>query len=122
MLLKELRGLVDRVYKIAYGSTLMTEIKLEKSVYSGVPNLLGNKVLEKVMHSEFYKLGPVIFDESDKVFPNQTQSTLTEADILDSFQRIGIETPFDMPLCDFVSPLESIGNGGTGSTDMGDVN
>ena len=27
-----------------------------------------------------------------------------------------------MPLCDFVSPLESIGNGGTGSTDMGDVN
>ena len=26
-----------------------------------------------------------------------------------------------MPLCDFVAPLESIGNGGIGSTDMGDV-
>ena len=40
---------------------------------------------------------------------------------MDSFQRIGIDTPLDMSLCDFVAPLESIGNGGIGSTDMGDV-
>ena len=121
MLLKELKGLVDRVYKIAYGSALMTETKVEKSVYSGVSNLLGNKVLEQVMQSEFDKLGPVIFDDSDKLFANKIRSTLTEADIIDSFQRIGIEAPLDMPLCDFVAPLESIGNGGIGSTDMGDV-
>jgi aminobenzoyl-glutamate utilization protein B len=119
--LKELRGLVDRVYKIADGAALMTETKVEKNVYSGVSNLLGNKTLEQVMQSEFDKLGPVIFDESDKVFATQIRSTLTEADILDSFQRIGIEAPLDMPLCDFVAPLESIGNGGIGSTDMGDV-
>ena len=57
--LKELRGLVDRVYKIADGAALMTETKVEKSVYSGVSNLLGNKILEKVMQSEFDKLGPL---------------------------------------------------------------
>ena len=119
--LKELRGLVDRVYKIADGAALMTETKVEKNVYSGVSNLLGNKTLEQVMQSEFDKLGPVIFDESDRVFATQIRSTLTEADILDSFQRIGIEAPLNMPLCDFVAPLESIVNGGIGSTDMGDV-
>ena len=62
-------------------------------VNSGVSNLLGNKTLEQVMQNEFDKLGPVIFDESDKVFATQIRSTLTEADILDSFQRIGIEAP-----------------------------
>ena len=119
--LKELRGLVDRVYKIADGAALMTETKVEKNVYSGVSNLLGNKTLEEVMQSEFDKLGPVIFDENDKVFANEIRSTLTEADILDSFQRIGIDAPLDMPLCDFVAPLDSLGNGGIGSTDVGDV-
>ena len=119
--LKELRGLVDRVYKIADGAALMTETKVEKNVYSGVSNLLGNKTLEQVMQSEFDKLGPVIFDENDKVFANEIRSTLTEADILDSFQRIGILAPLDMPLCDFVAPLDSLGNGGIGSTDVGDV-
>jgi aminobenzoyl-glutamate utilization protein B len=119
--LKELRGLVDRVYKIADGAALMTETKVEKNVYSGVSNLLGNKTLEQVMQNEFEKLGPVIFDENDKVFANQIRSTLTEADILESFQRIGIEAPLDMPLCNFVAPLECIGNGRTGSTDIGDV-
>ena len=119
--LKELRGLVDRVYKIADGAALMTETKVEKNVYSGVSNLLGNKTLEQVMQSEFDKLGPVIFDENDKVFANEIRSTLTEADILDSFQRIGIDAPLDMPLCDFVAPLDSLGNGGIGSTDVGDV-
>ena len=117
----ELRGLVDRVYKIADGAALMTETKVEKNVYSGVSNLLGNKTLEEVMQSEFDKLGPVIFDENDKVFANEIRSTLTEADILDSFQRIGIDAPLDMPLCDFVAPLDSVGNGGIGSTDVGDV-
>ena len=117
----ELRGLVDRVYKIADGAALMTETKVEKNVYSGVSNLLGNKTLEQVMQSEFDKLGPVIFDENDKVFANEIRSTLTEADILDSFQRIGIDTPLDMSLCDFVAPLDSVGSGGIGSTDVGDV-
>jgi aminobenzoyl-glutamate utilization protein B len=119
--LVQLRSLVDRVYKIADGAALMTETVVEKNVYTGVSNLLGNKPLEEIMQNEFDKLGPVLFDANDRVFANEIRSTLTQADILDSFQRIGLRTPLDMPLCNFVAPLETVGNGGIGSTDVGDV-
>ena len=99
----------------------MTETRVEKIVYSGVSNLLGNRVLEEIMQKEFDKIGPVIFDDTDIIFANQIRTTLIQADILDSFQRIGINTPLDMSLCDFVAPLNNIGGGGIGSTDVGDV-
>ena len=117
----ELRGLVERVYKIADGAALMTETSVEKNVYSGVSNLLGNEPLEDLMQDEFEKLGPVIFDKDDKDFANKIRSTLNESDILDSFQRIGMKAPLDMPLCDFVASLNNESSGGIGSTDVGDV-
>ena len=119
--LMELRSLVKRVYKIADGAALMTETKVEKKVYSGVSNLLGNEPLEKIMQNEWDKLGPVIFDKNDIDFANKIRSTFTETEILDSFQRIGIKAPLDLPLCNFVAPLNSSNNGGIGSTDVGDV-
>ncbi len=117
----ELKSLVDRVYKIADGAALMTETTVEKRVYSGVSNLLGNRPLEEIMQNEWEKLGPVKFDENDIKFANKIRSTFTENDILDSFQRIGIKAPLDLPLCNFVAPLDSPNNGGIGSTDVGDV-
>ena len=99
----------------------MTETTVEKKVYSGVSNLLGNEPLEKIMQTEWDKLGPVKFDKNDIEFANKIRSTFTETEILDSFQRIGIRAPLDLPLCDFVAPLESTSNGGIGSTDVGDV-
>ena len=119
--LTELRSLVERVYKISDGAALMTETSVEKKVYSGVSNLLGNEPLEQIMQNEFEKIGPVVFDKKDKEFANKIRSTLTESDILDSFQRIGIKAPLDMPLCDFVAPLNNVSSGGIGSTDVGDV-
>ena len=73
------------------------------------------------MQNEFEKLGPVKFDQIDKDFADKIRSTLTESDILDSFKRIGMEAPLNMPLCDFVAPLNYFSNGGIGSTDIGDV-
>ena len=119
--LTELRSLVDRVFKIADGAALMTETTVEKKVYSGVSNLLGNEPLEKIMQNEWDKLGPVKFDENDVRFADKIRSTFTETEIIDSFQRIGIKAPLDLPLCDFVAPLDSSTNGGIGSTDVGDV-
>ena len=119
--LKELHSLVDRVYKIADGAALMTETTVEKKVYSGVSNLLGNEPLEKMMQNEWDRLGPVKFDKYDKDFAHKIRSTFSETEILDSFQRIGIKAPLDLPLCDFVAPLDSTNNGGIGSTDVGDV-
>ena len=83
--------------------------------------MLGNKVLEEIMQLEFEKLGPVIFDKKDFKFANDIRSTFTKDDIKSSFQRIGIETPVNMCLCDFIAPLNSKGDGGIGSTDVGDV-
>ena len=61
------------------------------------------------------------FEADDASFANDIRKTLTKDDIIASFQRIGLETPEDLPLCDFVAPLDRINRGGEGSTDVGDV-
>ena len=39
-----------------------------------------------------------------------------------SFRRCGMPAPEgDLPLCDFVAPLDVVGEGGDGSTDVGDT-
>ena len=118
--LSTLRDLVGRVNKIAEGAALMTGTTVESSIYSGVSNLVGNLPLEKVMQQEFEKLGPVQFDQNDAVFANEIRGTLTEDDIAASFQRIGFETPESLALCDFVAPLERVGEGGEGSSEVGE--
>ncbi len=73
------------------------------------------------MQNEFDKLGPVPFDKDDEIFANDIRKSLTAEDIAASFQRAGRETPQDLPLCNFVAPLERPSIGGEGSTDVGDV-
>ena len=73
------------------------------------------------MQEEFEKLGPVKFDENDISFANKIRSTFTKEEILSSFKRIGLKTPLEMSLCDFVAPLEYKSDEGVGSTDVGDV-
>jgi len=119
--LETLRDLIDRVNKIAEGAALMTGTIVQSRVYSGVSNLVGNRPLEQAMQQEFDKLGPVLFDDDDAAFANQIRETLTKDDISASFQRIGLDTPENLPLCDFVAPLDRVGKGGEGSTDVGDV-
>ena len=116
-----LRDLVARVKDIAKGAALMTGTTMEAKVYSGVSNLVGNAPLEQAMQVEFDKLGPVMFDNQDAAFADEIRKTLTADDIAASFQRAGRETPPDLPLCDFVAPLERPSIGGEGSTDVGDV-
>ena len=116
-----LRDLVARVRSIADGAALMTGTGVEVKVYSGVSNLVGNRPLEEMMQREFDKLGPVPFDADDSGFANEIRQTLTKDDIAASFQRVGRETPADLPLCDFVAPLDRTSSGGEGSTDVGDV-
>ena len=99
----------------------MTGTTMEEKVYSGVSNLVGNGPLEKAMQVEFDKLGPVVFDSEDTAFAEAIRETLTEDDIAASFQRAGRQTPPDLPLCDFVAPLERSSTGSDGSTDVGDV-
>jgi aminobenzoyl-glutamate utilization protein B len=117
-----LRSLIERVKKIAEGASLMTETRMESRVFTGVSNLIGNRPLEEAMQAELERLGPVEFDEADRAFAREIQKTLTPDDIAVSFRRCGMPPPEgDLPLCDFVAPLDLEGNGGQGSTDVGDV-
>ena len=117
-----LRALIERVRKIADGAALMTETRVESKVYTGVSNLLGNRPLEEAMQVEMDRLGPVEFDEADRAFAREIQKTLTEDDIAVSFKRSGMPPPADgLALCDFVAPLDLVGEGGEGSTDVGDT-
>ena len=116
-----LRELIARVHDIAEGAALMTGTTVKTKVYSGVSNLVGNLPLEQAMQTEFDKLGPVPFEKEDEVFAEEIRKTLTTEDIDASFQRAGRKTPPDLPLCDFVAPLDRPSDGGEGSTDVGDV-
>jgi aminobenzoyl-glutamate utilization protein B len=116
-----LRALVARVRKVAEGAALMTETRVETEVFSGVSNLLGNRPLEEAMQRAFDALGPVQFDADDVAFAREIRKTLSDDDIAATFRRIGMEPDYDLPLCDFVAPLDRQRKGGEGSTDVGDV-
>lgn len=117
-----MRSLLERVKKIAEGAALMTETTVESRVFTGVSNLLGNRPLEEAMQDELEHLGPVEFDDNDRAFAREIQKTLTDEDIAVSFRRCGMPPPDkELPLCDFVAPLDLKGEGGEGSTDVGDA-
>lgn len=117
-----MRSLLERVKKIADGAALMTETTVNAKVFTGVSNLLGNRPLEEAMQAELERLGPVAFDADDAAFAREIQKTLTAEDIAVSFRRCGMAPPEgEMPLCDFIAPLDLPGAGGEGSTDVGDA-
>ena len=119
--LPTLQSLVRRVRAIAEGAALMTETRVEARVFSGVSNLLGNRPLEEAMQRQIERLGPVPFDAADEAFAREIQKTLTPDDIAAAFRRIGMKPTPGAALCDFVAPLDRQGEGGEGSTDVGDV-
>jgi aminobenzoyl-glutamate utilization protein B len=112
--------LVGRVNKIAQGAALMTETKVEMKIVSAVSNILPNTPLEQALHGIMEELGPPHFDETDKNFARQIQSTLTDKDIETVYYSIGMD-PSDRPLADFIVPLDARRNPQIGSTDVGDV-
>ncbi len=116
-----LRELIARVDKIAEGAALMTETRVERRVVSGVSNLIGNRPLEEAMQVSFERLGPPVFDAADRDYAEAIRKTLTPDHIAASFRRIGMATRPDLPLADFIAPLERVSIGGEGSTDVGDV-
>lgn len=119
--LKDLNGLVDRVRKIAEGAALMTETRVESRVVSAVSDLLGNRVLDEAMQANIERLGPVDFDAADRPFAEAIRATLTADHIADTFRQIGRAVEPDLPLCDFVVPLDAAAEASMGSTDVGDV-
>jgi aminobenzoyl-glutamate utilization protein B len=119
--LSGLRELVARVRKIADGAALMTETTVQTKVISAVSNLVGNTPLEKALYDNMARLGAPPFDDADRAFAKKIRATLTEADIAADFRRHGVPVDYDKPLADDTVPLTAKGEGGVGSTDVGDV-
>ncbi len=119
--LTQLNPLIARVRKIAEGAAMMTETRVETRVVSAVSNLMGNTPLEKLMNDNFQRLGPPEFDDADKALAAKFQATLTKEDISAAHRRHGLKVEPGKVLCDKVVSLEVSGNGGVGSTDVGDV-
>ena len=117
----ELREMIARVNKIADGAALMTETRVESKMVTAVSNLIGNRPLEEVMQANLERLGPPQFDETDRTFAREIRKTYTKSDITNTFMRMGMEPDYELPLCDFVAPLDRESRGGEGSTDVGDV-
>jgi aminobenzoyl-glutamate utilization protein B len=117
----ELLPLVERVRKIAQGAALMTGTRVEERVLGGDSNLLGNRPLEHVMQHVLERLGPPDFDDEDHAIAAMFQATMDPEDIATQYRRIGQEPRYDKVLCDFIVPAGAKGEGGSGSTDVGDV-
>lgn len=115
-----LRGMVARVKKIMEGAALMTETTVEVVISSGMSNLVGNDVLERVMQANLERLGPPGFDAADRATAQRFRDTLSKEDISEAYAIFGLK-PGDVPLADAVLPLDAHGEGGLGSTDVGDV-
>ena len=119
--LPELWPLIERVKKVAEGAAMMTETKVAVEVVSAVSNLLGNTPLEQAMYRAFERLGPPQFDDADRDYARQIQTTLSAEDITSAFRRVGAKPDLTKPLCDAIVPLDAKGAPMMGSTDVGDV-
>lgn len=116
-----LSSLVERVRRIADGAALMSGTTVTSRVFSAVSNLTENLPLSRAMQAEFEALGPVPFDAEDAAFATAIRESLSREDIADTFKRLAMKPDYDLPLCDFIAPLERPFMGGMGSTDVGDV-
>ena len=116
-----LSSLVERVRAIADGAAQMSGTKVTSRVFSAVSNLTENRPLSQAMQAEFEALGPVPFDAEDAAFATAIRDSLSREDIADTFERLAMKPDYDMPLCDFIAPLDRPFMGGMGSTDVGDV-
>ncbi|WP_428534115.1 M20 family metallopeptidase [Rhodopila sp.] len=119
--LPELSVLIGRVRKIADGAALMTETKVTAEVVSAVSNLLANTPLERAMQDNLDRIGAPPFDDADRAAAAEFQATLTEEDIAAAYRRAGMAVKPGTALCDEIVPADARGNGGVGSTDVGDV-
>lgn len=114
-------ALLERVKNVARGAALMTETEVDTHVLSAVSNLLPNPPLEQAMHDVMQRLGPPEWDEDDKAFARQIQTTLSPEDLANAYTRVGVTPKPDTPLHDSIVPMDTKRKPMVGSTDVGDV-
>jgi len=116
----EIQVLIERIKKIAEGAALMSETQVRSQMVCAMNSLLGNRVLEDIMHKNFDMLGPPPFDDRDREFAKRIQDTLTRQHIDAAWGMFGL-APNTSALCDRIVGFGPNGKQMLGSTDVGDV-
>ena len=119
--LPTMQALLERVKNVARGAAMMTETEVDIHVLSAVSNLLANEPLERAMHETMLRLGPPAWDEADRAFARDIQSTLAPEDLSTAYRRVGVKPKPNTPLHDEIVPLDAKRVAMIGSTDVGDV-
>lgn len=120
--LPEMWELVERVKKVAQGASLMTETEVHVKQLSGDANLVGNTVLEGLMHENLVALGSPGFDAADQAFAATFQKTLSPEVIEEAYTRFGLPVKMDEEsLSNDVYPQGGGSDTAAGSTDVGSV-
>lgn len=117
----ELDELLARVRKVADGAALMTETSVESRIVSAYSDMMPNPPLREVVHGAMSRLGPVPFDDDDRAFAADIQSTFMPAHILGDYREIGREDAEPTPLFEEIVPLDARVRQRMSSTDVADV-
>lgn len=100
----------DRVVKAAEGAALGAGVTMDVEITGGVYNLLPNEKLARLMHSNLKTVGGFNYTPEEKDFATKIQSSfIAEKPSIDLAKEVG---PFK---------IEELREGGSGSTDVGDV-
>lgn len=103
------REIFERMVKTAEGAALGTQTKMEYEVINGVYNLLPNETLARIMHKNLELVGGVNYTPEERRFAEEIIKTYP----------VGIKvSPEDAAE---IAPFVVSGEGGGGSTDVGDI-
>ncbi len=105
---KDVVEIFDRVVKAAEGAALGTGTTMKYDIIGGTHDLLINKTLAEVMQVNLEKVGGVQYTEAEKAYAQKMQPSF-----------IGHVPALETAAT--VKPLSYINEGGSGSTDVGDV-
>jgi aminobenzoyl-glutamate utilization protein B len=119
--LPTMRTLVERVGKVAEGAALMTETSVSARITAAYSNMLSNTPLREAGHQALSRLGPVPFDDADRVFAAEIQATLSKEHIAADFLQIGREVVDGLALFEEIVPLDAPVARRMSSTDVADV-
>ncbi len=102
------KSIWERVELAAKGAAMGTGTRVEIEITGGVYDLLGNETLAKVMDANLHTVGGYTYTEQEKQFATKIQETFKD-------QALSLESTQTIP------PLKARDEGGSGSTDVGDV-
>jgi aminobenzoyl-glutamate utilization protein B len=100
-----LQKLYPRLLKCAEAGALATETRLETQYLGGILEILPNDTLARQARANLERFNDLSYDHDETEFATKIQKTLSEPRPLESIHRIS----------------ERTGQGGSGSTDVGDV-